>query len=99
MIIIIIILLLLLLLLFYVLVLNMSNLANFEFVALDIMRKNYLYWILNGEIHLDTMGLGGAIKEINKTFKKLICYCNNNIVKRDFIDILNLFHVFLWLKK
>jgi len=45
--------------------LNMSNLANFEFVTLDITRKNYLYWILDVEIYLDAMGLGDAIKEIN----------------------------------
>jgi len=41
----------------------MSNLANFEFVTLDITRKNNLYWILNVEIHLDTMGLSDTIKE------------------------------------
>jgi len=36
----------------------MSNL-NFEFVT----RKNYLYSILNVEIHLDAMGLSDIIKE------------------------------------
>jgi len=30
----------------------MSNLAKFEFVIIDITRKNYLCWILNGEINL-----------------------------------------------
>jgi len=53
----------------------MSNLANFEFVTLYITRKNYLYWILNVEIYLDAMGLGDAIKEINKAFEQRIYSC------------------------
>jgi len=73
----------------------MSNLANFEFVTLDNTRKNYLYWILNVEIHLDVMGLGDTIKERNKASKQLICFCDNNIVKKDFTNIMNLFHVFI----
>jgi len=44
----------------------MSNLTNFEFVTLDITRKNYLYWTLNVEIHLDATGLGDTIKKRNK---------------------------------
>ena len=40
----------------------MSNLTKFEFVALDISGKNSLSWILNIEIHLDAMNLGGMIK-------------------------------------
>jgi len=46
----------------------------------NVTRKNYLYWILNVEIHLDAMGLGDTIKERNKTFEQLIVSCNNNIV-------------------
>jgi len=38
----------------------MSNLTNFEF---DISRKNYLYWTLNVEIHLDAMGIGILLKK------------------------------------
>ena len=44
----------------------MSNLVKFEFVALDITRKNYLSWVLDIEIHLDANGLGNTIKERNK---------------------------------
>jgi len=44
----------------------MSNLENFEFVVFDNIRKNYLSWISDIEIHLDAMGLGDAIKKINK---------------------------------
>jgi len=36
------------------------------------------------------MDVGDVIKEINKTFELLICSCNNNIVKKDFTNILNL---------
>jgi len=43
----------------------MSNLTNLEFMTLDITRKNYLYWILNIEIHLDAMGIGDTIKKRN----------------------------------
>jgi len=46
-------------------------------------------------IHLDTMDFGDVIKEINKAFEQLICFYNNKIVRRDFTNILNLFHVFL----
>jgi len=73
----------------------MSNVARFVFVTLDIMRKNYLYWILNVEIHLDAMSLGNVIKGINKVFEHLICSYNNNIMKRDFTNILNLFNFLL----
>ena len=45
----------------------MSNLAKFEFVALDITGKNFLSWILDAEIHLDANGFGNTIKEKNTT--------------------------------
>jgi len=45
------------------LVLKMSNLVKFEIVT----RKNYVSWIFGAKIYLDAMGLGVAIKEINKT--------------------------------
>jgi len=45
------------------------------------------------------MGLGDVIKEINKAIEKLIFFYNNNIVKRDFSNIMNLFHVLLRLNK
>jgi len=54
----------------------MSNFEKFEFVALDITMKNYLYWILDVEIHLHAMGLGDTNKEINKEIEKLIFSCN-----------------------
>ncbi|XP_021734894.1 uncharacterized protein LOC110701570 [Chenopodium quinoa] len=44
----------------------MSNLAKLEFMALDITGKNYLSWVLDVEIHLDTKGLSETIKEANK---------------------------------
>ena len=44
----------------------MSNLTKLEFVALDILGKNYLSWILDAEIHLDAMNLGVTIKEGNQ---------------------------------
>ncbi|XP_060190546.1 uncharacterized protein LOC132619758 [Lycium barbarum] len=43
----------------------MSNLSKLEFVALDISGKNYLSWVLDAEIHLDTKGLGATITQDN----------------------------------
>ena len=44
----------------------MSNLTKLEFVALDILGKNYLSWILDIEIHLNAMNLEATIKEGNQ---------------------------------
>ncbi|XP_019261044.1 PREDICTED: uncharacterized protein LOC109239004 [Nicotiana attenuata] len=44
----------------------MSNLSKLEFVALDITGRNYLSWVLDAEIHLDTKGLGNTIIQGNE---------------------------------
>ena len=44
----------------------MSNITKLEFVALDILGKNDLSWILDTEIHLDAMNLEATIKEGNQ---------------------------------
>jgi hypothetical protein len=44
----------------------MSNLTKLEFVALDISGNDYLSWILDVEIHFETMNLGNTIKENNQ---------------------------------
>ena len=44
----------------------MLNLTKLEFVALDIIRKNYLSLALDASIHLDTINLGVVIKEENR---------------------------------
>ena len=41
----------------------MTNITKLEFAALDILCKNYLFWILDAEIHLDAINLGNIIKE------------------------------------
>ena len=43
----------------------MSNLANLQFTALDITDKNYLFWILDAEMHRNAMNLGTMIQEEN----------------------------------
>jgi hypothetical protein len=48
----------------------MTNLAKVEFVALEIMDKNYLSWILDAKIHLDAMALGDTIKDDMKHLVK-----------------------------
>ena len=44
----------------------MLNLTKLEFIALDISRKKYLSWILDGEIHLIAMNLWNTIQEKKK---------------------------------
>jgi len=39
------------------------------------------------------------IKERNKESKQLICSCNTTIVKRDFTNIINIFHYYVWLNE
>ena len=41
----------------------MANLTKQEFVPLNIFEKNYLSWVLDVEIHLETMGLNNTIVE------------------------------------
>lgn len=41
----------------------MSNLTKLEFVALDVSSNNYLFWVLDTEIHLDATNLRNAIKK------------------------------------
>ena len=48
----------------------MTNLAKLEFVALDIIGKNYLSWILDAEIHLEANALGETIKDGNNAFNQ-----------------------------
>ncbi|KAK6162201.1 hypothetical protein DH2020_002042 [Rehmannia glutinosa] len=43
----------------------MADLVKLDFVALDIVGKNYMPWALDAEIHLDAKGLGDTIKEGN----------------------------------
>ena len=45
---------------------TISNLTKLEFVALDVLAKNYLSYILDTEIHFDAMNLGAIIKEGNQ---------------------------------
>ncbi|XP_060210801.1 uncharacterized protein LOC132637781 [Lycium barbarum] len=45
----------------------MSNLSKLEFVALDIIRNNYLSWVLDAKIHLEAKGLGDTIKQGNES--------------------------------
>ncbi|KAM3358379.1 hypothetical protein P3S68_021310 [Capsicum galapagoense] len=44
-----------------------NNLTKCEFVVLQSSGKNYISWVLDAEIHLDTMGLGDTIKNENTT--------------------------------
>ncbi|CAN6697496.1 unnamed protein product [Malus baccata var. baccata] len=41
----------------------MANLAKLDFVALDIIGKNYLIWVMDAKIHLEVGNLGDTIKE------------------------------------
>ncbi|XP_050157530.1 uncharacterized protein LOC126631447 [Malus sylvestris] len=41
----------------------MANLAKLNYVALDITGNNYLTWVLDTKIHLETGNLGDTIRE------------------------------------
>ncbi|XP_050108563.1 uncharacterized protein LOC126587530 [Malus sylvestris] len=43
----------------------MANLANLDFVALDITGKNYLTWVMDAKIYMEATNLGETIKEDN----------------------------------
>ncbi|XP_020412865.1 uncharacterized protein LOC109947332 [Prunus persica] len=72
----------------------MSNLTKLEFVALDISGKNYLTWILDAEIHLNTKDLGNTIKEGNEASlqdrsKAMIFLCHHLIegLKSEYLGV------------
>lgn len=49
----------------------MSNFVELKFMLLiDVVGKNYLFWILDASIHLNANGLGGTIKEMNQISNK-----------------------------
>jgi hypothetical protein len=48
----------------------MSNLAKLEFTALDITGRNYMPWIIDVEMHLESMGLLDTIEETNECSKQ-----------------------------
>ena len=41
----------------------MSNLTRLEFIALDVSGRNYLTWVLDAELHLDSQDLRNTINE------------------------------------
>ena len=71
--------------------------------------KSYKFWICHLDVTIildfkcwNTFRCNGSwdtIKERNKASKQLICSCNKNIVKRDFTNIMNLFHAYVWLNE
>ncbi|KAJ8753683.1 hypothetical protein K2173_026359 [Erythroxylum novogranatense] len=48
----------------------MSNLAKIEFAALDVAGNNYMPWMIDVEMHLESMDLLDSIKENNTTSKQ-----------------------------
>ena len=43
----------------------MSNIMKLQYDALEISGDNYLSWLLDAELHLNSMGLGDTIKDKN----------------------------------
>ena len=80
---------------------TMTNLAKLEFVALDIIGKNYLSWVLDAEIYLDGMSLVNTIKNDNKTSSqnkaKTIIFLRRHLHKKLKIEYLTIKDpLFLW---
>ena len=43
----------------------MSNIAKLEFVALEVSGKNYVPWMIDVKMHLESMGISNAINKFN----------------------------------
>ena len=43
----------------------MANMEKLQFPALDITGTNYISWVTNVELHLESLGLSETVKEIN----------------------------------
>ncbi|XP_023731769.1 uncharacterized protein LOC111879536 [Lactuca sativa] len=43
----------------------MSNIAKLEFAALEVSGKNYVSWMIDLKMHLESMGISNAIYEFN----------------------------------
>ncbi|KAL7598887.1 hypothetical protein Lser_V15G22442 [Lactuca serriola] len=43
----------------------MSNIAKLEFAALEVSGKNYVPWMIDVKMHLESMGISNAINEFN----------------------------------
>ena len=50
-----------------VILITILNLAKFEFITLNITGKNYISWVIDIEMHLESIGLTEIIKERNST--------------------------------
>ena len=59
----------------------MSNLTNLKFVALDILGKNFLSWILDTKIHLEAMNLDEIY--VNVINPEYIIMDGNRVYKKD----------------
>ena len=84
----------------------MLNLTKLTFVALDILGKNYLSWILDAEIHLDVMNLRPMIKEENQTSlqdsTKTLIFLHRHLhegLKNEYLTVKDLFTLWSNLKE
>ena len=72
----------------------MPNITKVEFVAVDILGKNYLSWILDVKIHLSVMNLTNTIKKENiaplKDCTKTLIFLRHHVdegLKSDYLTI------------
>ncbi|KAJ8775140.1 hypothetical protein K2173_020144 [Erythroxylum novogranatense] len=79
----------------------MSNLAKIEFAALDVAGHNYMPWMIDVEMHLESMDLLDTIKENNTTSKqnkaKAMIFIRRHLdegLKREYLTIKDPSH--LW---
>ena len=86
--------------------LTILNLTKLEFMTLDILGKNYLFWILDVGIHLDTMNLEVAIKEGNQAFlqdcAKTLIFLHYHLhegLKNEYLTVKNFFTLWSNLKE
>ncbi len=72
-------------------------------MALDISGKNYLFWILNAEIHLNTLDLGETIKMNNdatlQSRAKTMIFLRHHLDERLKIEYPTIFKIHLFFDK
>ncbi|CAM8961912.1 unnamed protein product [Rhodiola kirilowii] len=65
----------------------MSNLARFEFTALDVSGRNYLTWVVDAELHLASNNLGDTIVEISSAMILLLRHHLHESLKAQYLTV------------
>ncbi|KAL7585266.1 hypothetical protein Lser_V15G42697 [Lactuca serriola] len=75
---------------------NTSNIAKLEFAALEVSEKNYVSWMIDAKMHLESMGISNAIYEFNNFLAQdkvkaqvFLCKHIDEMLRFEYLDITN----------